>query len=165
MNEQLVLAIHVILIGAGATLVMDLWALLMKRCFNIPSLNWAMAGRWLGHMPHGRFMHKSIAEASAIPGELAIGWIAHYAVGIIFAVLLMVLMGPQWVYQPSLFPALAFGLITVAFPFFLMQPGMGAGIAASKTPVPNQARLRSIIAHSVFGIGLYLSALLLNFLL
>jgi hypothetical protein len=41
-----------------------------------------------------------------------------------------------------------------------MQPGMGAGIAASKTPNPNVARLRSIVTHTVYGIGLYGSALL-----
>jgi hypothetical protein len=44
--------------------------------------------------------------------------------------------------------------------FFIMQPGMGAGIAASKTPSPAQARLRSIINHTVFGFGLYISAVL-----
>ena len=33
-------------------------------------------------------------------------------------------------------------------------------IAASKTPHPNAARLRSLMAHTVFGIGLYLAALL-----
>ena len=41
-----------------------------------------------------------------------------------------------------------------------MQPGMGAGIAASKTPKPNAARLRSAMTHTVFGLGLYASALL-----
>lgn len=39
-----------------------------------------------------------------------------------------------------------------------MQPGVGAGIAASKTPNPTQVRLRSIVAHMVFGIGLYCAA-------
>ncbi|MDO9126054.1 MAG: DUF2938 family protein, partial [Parvibaculum sp.] len=38
--------------------------------------------------------------------------------------------------------------------------GMGAGIAASKTPKPNAARLRSLVSHTVFGIGLYVAALL-----
>jgi hypothetical protein len=36
-----------------------------------------------------------------------------------------------------------------------MQPCLGFGIAASKTPKPNIARLRSLIAHFVFGLGLY----------
>ncbi|MCY1457414.1 hypothetical protein D9M71_747140 [compost metagenome] len=55
-------------------------------------------------------------------------------------------------------PALLFGLASLAAPFFILQPGMGAGIAASRTPRPNTARLRSLMAHTVFGIGLYLAA-------
>jgi len=37
---------------------------------------------------------------------------------------------------------------------------MGAGIAACKTPNPAQARLRSVINHTVFGFGLYIGAVL-----
>jgi hypothetical protein len=43
-------------------------------------------------------------------------------------------------------------------PFFVMQPAMGAGIAASRTPTPWRNRLRSLATHAVFGCGLYLSA-------
>jgi hypothetical protein len=50
------------------------------------------------------------------------------------------------------------GIGTVAAPFFLMQPGMGAGIAASRTPRPNAARLQSLLTHAVFGLGLYITA-------
>ena len=53
-----------------------------------------------------------------------------------------------------------FVLGAIVAPFFIMQPGMGLGIAASKTPKPNLARLRSAVTHTVFGVGLYLSALL-----
>jgi hypothetical protein len=42
-----------------------------------------------------------------------------------------------------------------------MQPGLGAGIAASKTPNPNKARLRSLLNHFIFGVGLYICALIL----
>lgn len=70
-------------------------------------------------------------------------------------------MGAEWVHQPTLYPALAFGFVTVIFPFFILQPGLGLGIAASKTANPNQLRLRSLLNHSIFGIGLYLCALIL----
>jgi hypothetical protein len=56
-------------------------------------------------------------------------------------------------------------LVCLAAPFFIMQLGMGAGIAASNTPNPNAARLRSIVPDSVFGIGVYVSALLAALLL
>jgi hypothetical protein len=154
---------RIILIGLGATLLMDLWAMLLKRIFSIQSLNWAMAGRWIGHMRDGRFTHVSIAKATPIKGELQIGWIAHYATGISFAALLTAIAGPEWLTQPAVFTTVLFGTATVAFPFFIMQPSMGAGIAASKTPNPKQARLRSLMTHVVFGVDLYSSALCLAF--
>lgn len=45
-----------------------------------------------------------------------------------------------------------------------MQPGMGAGIAASRTPNPRAARLQSLVTHAVFGLGLYLAGLATHFL-
>lgn len=154
------------LIGIGATAVLDLWAAFLKRLFGIPSPDWGMVGRWFGHFPCGRFVHDNIAAASPVPGELAIGCGAHYAIGIVFAALLLAIWGLDWARHPTLLPALIVGLLTLLAPFFVMQPGMGAGIAASKTPNPNAARLRSIAAHTVFGVGLYgsasLSALLIR---
>ncbi|MEH6413477.1 DUF2938 domain-containing protein [Pseudomonas sp. CGJS7] len=152
------LLIRAVPIGIGATLLIDLWALLLKRALSIPSLNWAMVGRWIGHFRHGRFVHASIAAAAPVRGERALGWIAHYATGVVFATLLLWLCGPQWARDPRPLPALLFGVATVAFPFLLMQPGLGAGVAASKTPEPNRARLRSLITHTVFGLGLYAAA-------
>ncbi|HGM6596192.1 TPA: DUF2938 family protein, partial [Stenotrophomonas maltophilia] len=118
-------------------------------------------GRWLGHLPRGRFRHDGIGRAAAVSGERALGWTAHYVIGVVFAALLLAVAGSDWVQAPTLWPALAFGILSVAAPFFILQPGMGAGIAASKTPAPRKARLRSLVAHSVFGVGMYLSALLL----
>lgn len=54
--------------------------------------------------------------------------------------------------------ALIIGIVTVAAPFFIMQPAMGAGFASSKAEKPNVARARSLAAHAAFGLGLYLSA-------
>jgi len=41
---------------------------------------------------------------------------------------------------------------------------MGLGLAASKTPKPDAARLRSIMTHGVFGLGLYGTARILAWL-
>lgn len=142
-------------IGVGATAVMDLWGLARKPLLGIAPPNYALVGRWIAHMIHGRFRHDSIAAAAPVRGEHIIGWTAHYLVGIAFAALLIGIWGLAWVQQPTIGPALAVGIGTVAAPFFLMQPGMGAGIAASRTPRPGSARLQSLITHAVFGLGLY----------
>jgi len=154
-----------ILTGAGATAVMDLSAIARKRLLGIPAPNYGLVGRWLGHMPSGRFRHASIAAASPVRGERLIGWTAHYLTGIAFAAILLGVWGMAWIREPTLGPALAVGIGTVAAPFLLMQPGMGAGIAASRTPRPDAARLQSLVTHAIFGFGLYVAGWGARFLL
>jgi len=43
-----------------------------------------------------------------------------------------------------------------------MQPAFGFGVAAAKLPNPNLARLRSLLTHTIYGLGLYLGAMLVN---
>ena len=154
--------IYVIAVGLGATLVMDLWGIFVKHAFNVPSSNYCFVGRWLRYMPEGIFRHGSIAAAPHKPAECAVGWIAHYAIGVIFALALVLLASPQWLQEPTVLPAMILGVATVAFPFLVMQPSFGQGIAASKTPNPTRARFRSLMNHAVFGLGLYISALALK---
>jgi Protein of unknown function (DUF2938) len=145
-------------VGVGGTLVMDLWAAFQKRVFGIPPLDYRMVGRWVGHLPRGRFVHDNIGAAASIPSELVIGWIAHYAIGVIFAALLLAVWGLDWARHPTLLPALMVGIGTVVAPFFITQPGMGIGVAAAKTPQPKVIRTRSLVAHASFGVGLYCAA-------
>jgi hypothetical protein len=84
--------------------------------------------------------------------------LTHYVIGIAYAALLVALQGGAWLERPTFLPALAFGIVTVAAPWFVMQPAMGAGIAATKTPTPLKNGLRSLANHAVFGTGLYLAA-------
>jgi len=154
---QVALIVQVALIGIGATAVMDLWLVVIQR-LGVPTLNFALIGRWAGHLLRGRFSHPAISKAEPIPGELAWGWVMHYAVGVGFAALLVIAQGASWTSKPTLVPAVAVGLFTVLIPLFVMQPAMGAGFASSKTPTPLKNCLRSVANHTVFGFGLYLSA-------
>jgi uncharacterized membrane protein YagU involved in acid resistance len=148
-----------IAIGIGATLVMDLWNLFLKRTFSIPSLNYCLLGRWLRHVSAGTFRHASITAAPQKPFECTVGWIAHYTIGVGFALGFVVLAEGDWLARPTLPPALLYGIGTVVFPFFVLQPSLGLGVAASRTPKPAQARLKSLVTHTVFGVGLYICAL------
>ena len=47
----------------------------------------------------------------------------------------------------------------------MMTNASGLGFAASRAPKPGQARFKSLMTHTVFGIGLYLWGLLLSPLL
>ncbi|MFL5463659.1 MAG: DUF2938 domain-containing protein [Gemmatimonadaceae bacterium] len=148
-----------IAVGIGATFLMDLWNLFLRRTFSIPSLNYCLLGRWIRHIPTGTLKHSSVSAAVQKPYECIVGWIAHYTIGVTLALVLVLLTSGDWLANPTVLPALLFGIVTVAFPFFILQPGLGLGIASSKTANPGQARLKSLATHTVFGIGLYLSAL------
>jgi hypothetical protein len=150
-----------VLIGLGGALLMDVWALFSRRALNIQGLDYAMLGRWIGHFPRGRFFHERIASADPIRGERPLGWLAHYSIGIAFAFLLLAIWGLDWARSPTILPPMLIGLGTIIAPWFILQPGMGAGIAASKTPDPRAARLRNLATHTVYGIGLFVSAVAL----
>jgi hypothetical protein len=147
--------------GGGATLAMDLWNVFLKKAFGVPSLNYCLLGRWVRHLPEGKFRHGSIATAERRAHECALGWITHYSIGVVLAVAFVALMGGGWVRSPTLLPALGFGIVTVVFPLFVLQPALGLGIASSRAPRPMQARLKSLGTHAVFGVGLYLCGLAL----
>lgn len=146
-------------IGVGATLIMDAWNLFLKRVFGVQSLNFCLLGRWVGHMPSGIVKHRSIAAAEPKPFECVIGWLAHYSTGVTLAVGFVLLASSDWLARPTLLPALSYGIVTVVFPFFVLQPSFGLGMASSRTPNPAQARLKSLMTHTVFGVGLYVCAL------
>lgn len=152
---------HIALVGIGATALMDAWLLLLSR-LGVPTTSFALIGRWVGHFPRGRFAHAAIAKAEPVEFELGLGWLIHYLIGIAYAGVLVALQGAIWLAEPTFLPALVFGVVTVAAPWFVMQPAMGAGFAASKTPTPLKNCLRSLANHAVFGSGLYLVAAALN---
>jgi hypothetical protein len=146
-----------IAIGIGATVLMDLWNLYLKQAFGIQSLNFCFVGRWIVHMPNGIFKHRSIAAAEQKPFECVVGWLAHYSTGVTLAVVFVLASG-DWLGQPTFLPVLTYGIATVVFPLFVVQPSLGLGMASSRTANPTQARLKSVMTHTVFGVGLYLCA-------
>jgi hypothetical protein len=152
----------IVFTGIGATMVTDLWCVVRQRALAVPFPNYAFVGRWVGHMARGQFVHDSIAAAAPVHVEKAIGWATHYLIGVAFAFLLPALWGAGWIRRPTLGAALLVGLFTVIAPFFVMQPAMGAGIAASRTPRPAAARIHSLVMHAIFAIGLYIVALIVS---
>lgn len=147
-----------VLIGLGATAFMDMVALSQKLIFSQQSLNYAMVGRWLGHVAQGQIVHRQITASDPVLAERLLGWSAHYLTGVVFALGFLAVVGRGWLEAPSVLPAIAFGTLTVLAPFLILQPGMGAGLAARLTPDPRAARLKSVFAHLSFGIGLWIAA-------
>ena len=85
MNIDVTAILSGIAIGVGATLVMDAWNLFLNRAFSIQSLNSVCSG---AGSPHAE-RHLQAAEHSAAeqkPFECAVGWLAHYSIGVTLAV-------------------------------------------------------------------------------
>jgi hypothetical protein len=162
MDSTALLMVKTVIVGIGSTLTFDLWAQFLKHTFKIRPSNICLVGRWLCYLPEGKFVHTNILSSPHKNGECSVGWFAHYMTGISFSLLFIVIVGAKWLQQPSPVSAIIFGAVTVIAPLFIMQPALGFGFAASKSPNPMQARFRSLMNHTAFGAGLYFFALLVN---
>src|SRR5262245_29903026 len=100
MNTLTLPLISAIFIGLGATLTFDLWGLFLKHAFKITPSNICLVGRWLRYMPEGTFKHSNIVAAPRKRAECPVGWIAHYMIGITFALIFVVLVGNHWLQHP-----------------------------------------------------------------
>jgi len=162
MNNLALSITSAILMGLGATLTFDLGTLFLKYTFKITPSNICLVGRWIVYMPEGTFRHSNIASTPPKSAECTVGWIAHYLIGIMFASVFIGLTGNNWLRHPTPIPAIVFGVVTVLAPFLILQPAFGLGLAASKSANPGEARMRSLMNHTAFGVGLYFLGLLVS---
>ncbi|MEC3861941.1 DUF2938 domain-containing protein [Mesobacterium sp. TK19101] len=146
-------------IGAGGTLAMDLWAVILNRLGGQPLPNWGNPGRWLGHLFRGRVFHDDIAQAAPVTGEVALGWLLHYGVGVIYGAMFALIVGIGWFSDPVFWKVWIWGIVTIAGGWFLLHPGMGLGWALSRVERPWTGRAMGLIAHTVFALGMWLTAL------
>lgn len=150
-----------LLVGLVATLVGDLWQQGVGLATGKQTADWGLVGRWFLAMSKGRFHHPRPEAIPAFHGDVALGWVVHYVVGISYTALyvlcLLLLNAP-----PSLNNALLFGLLTVVAPFLWMKPSMGLGWFGLKIPKPLFAQFITISTHLSFGVGMYLGWLILH---
>lgn len=152
-------AVKILVVGVVATAVLDLWALALGRIFGLPTTHWGHVGRWVAGLRSGAFQHASIAAVPEVAHERAIGWTTHYLIGVVYAALYLGLLAATS-QAPSVLSGALFGVATVAAPWLILQPGLGAGYFARNTPRPNKTRALNLMSHLVFGSGLYLGFLL-----
>ena len=148
--------LYVVLCGVIASFIMDISAYIQKKLWEIPSLNYCLVGRWILTMPYGKFSHHNILQSEQRSFECRVGWLSHYIIGVLFASVYLYISSVFSI-ETSVLSVVSFGMLTVLVPYFIMQPSFGFGIAASKTPNPKQTRFRSLVAHTSFGVGLYVS--------
>lgn len=145
----------ILALGIFATVIIDIWATFSNKVLRFPRTNWAMVGRWLGHIPNGQLTHSAINSSPEVQHENILGWAFHYLIGAVYALFYFAFVAFALGGKPTLLSAWIFGLITILSPWFIMHPSLGLGICASKAPKPNMVRLQNFFIHSIFGVSLY----------
>ena len=145
---------EITVVGVFSCLVFDLWQRIFKLLTGIPPSNWAMVGRWLLNLIKNRQVFvNNITAIKSYESELPIGWVFHYFVAILYAVVYFLLMEIK-ILNPGFFDGLVFGIISVIVPWFFFQPALGNGILVSKTPEPIKVCLLALMMHTIFGIAI-----------
>ena len=165
MNNELFLLPISVWVGIGSTLLLDGWNGVLKYMFKIPSLNMCFLGRWSLHIGRGKIVHHPIGASKSFENECLIGWITHYLIGVGLTCVFWEIVSPSWKINPTLGPALLFGILTLVFPLFVLQPALGLGVASTKTKHPIRSIVKSLFSHLVFGLGIYFFTRITNELL
>lgn len=154
------MAVEIVLAGLLATVFLDLWQRLLFAAKQIPPTSWALVGRWFRSALRGRPFPGTVAQLPPERGELRLGWVVHYLVGLGYGVVYVVGLRAFGLDPASLLNGLVFGVVSVIVPWFFFMPAMGAGVLARRAPNPALARTLALASHTVFGLGLACGSLL-----
>lgn len=152
--------VQALILGIGATVLSDLWQWAFLKLTEGKSPNWSSVGRWVLGFRAGRIIDHDLASRPALPGENATGWVFHYIIGAGYGGLYLILLALSGA-APSLGSALLYGAVTLAAPMLFMKPAMGGGIFGIRAARPWRGALKTVSAHMSFGLGLWLTSVLL----
>ena len=153
-----VMWLETLVVGVAANIVTDVYEYLLERGLG-KSRDWHLVGRWVAYLGRGVFRHEEITDTPTVRFELALGWAFHYLVAIVFAQVYLQFLAAVLEQPPSLLNGLAFGVVTVLAPWLILIPGLGGGFFGLQTGRPIFVCAASLSVHAVFGMALYLGAL------
>ena len=140
--------------GVIGTLAMDLLNNLVARTGMFLKIDVAMIGRMAAGWTHGRFRYGHPDEMRQVPNEMFYGYIAHFGIGVGFAV--PFLLGWNiWIEGPaSPLWAVLYGIATTTASFFFVYPSMGLGVFGRRSPERIKAFITPLANHLSYGVGL-----------
>ena len=113
-------------------------------------------GRYFLGYKENKFIRTNLIDDEEIDNELLWGYFFHYLIGIIYGVIFVILNFLFFEY-PSIFIAYTFGFFTVLGGWcFLMPFAYNLGFFASKSDQRSNILVQNLIAHFVFGTGLFI---------
>ncbi|HMB69307.1 MAG TPA: DUF2938 family protein, partial [bacterium] len=141
--------------GLLATATMDAGNGLLVRAGLVPPIDHVMIGRVLRSWLRGRWIHPSPASVPAFPRERSFGYLAHYGIGVAFAIPFATLGRPLGGAAAPL-AAIAYGVATTAAAYLLLFPSMGLGLCGLRSSTGWRLPLSSLVNHAIYGGGLAL---------
>jgi hypothetical protein len=151
-----------VLIGILATLTMDVLSAGTYKLGLIAPLPRRLIGRWYACMVRGKPFHSDIGQVLPISHEVAIAVPAHYAIGVMLALVYLLTMSAFGLSPRNPITALSFALCTNLLPWLLMFPAMGYGWFGAHGPAGTRLFVSSLVSHCFYGLGLWLGAAMLS---
>ena len=142
-------------IGIVATLFFDIFQISLLYAYKINKSQWNLIGRYFTGLTRGKFKQLDLNGEPKENNELIIGYIVHYIIGAIFG-LFYLIINKILFEEPSLILAQIIGFITVLGAWCIIMPfALNIGFFASKKENQMQIIIQNLIAHYIFGIGLF----------
>ena len=145
-----------IISGLFATFIFDLFQSSLKYAYGIEKPKWNLLGRYFLGYKESKFIRKTLIDDEELDNELLWGYFFHYLIGIIYGIVFVILNFLLFDY-PSILLAYIFGFSTVLGAWcFLMPFAYNLGFFASKSDKRTNLLIQNLIAHFVFGTGLFI---------
>ena len=147
--------------GIIATIIFDLFQGSLSYAYEIKKPSWNLVGRFFAGLLDKKYFRANIENEDKVKYELIIGYLIHYIIGIIFGVIYIIL-NLIFYDSPSYLIAILFGFFTVLGAWCIMMPfAYNIGFFASKKDNQKQILTQNLIAHFIFGSGLYIGYLII----
>jgi len=146
--------------GLVGSIFMDVIEEIMSKVGIQSGVKATHIGRWAHGLSKGKFYYSDIDKVAPVNNELKIAFVFHYLVG----GGLVALGYPVLLYFYNIFSlslpiplAVVYGLLTCVFPWFILMPSIGKGMAGNQMPAQAMPIIAPVISHLAYGLGLWLT--------
>ena len=148
--------IYGLIAGIIATILFDIYQIALNYAYGINKTRWDLVGRYFIGLKNNKYFRDDLINDPLEKYELIYGYLIHYTIGIIYG-LFYILINLIFYDEPSILIALVCGFITILGDWCIMMPfAYNLGFFASKSDEKNQLIVQGLLAHFVFGIGLFI---------
>ena len=148
--------IYGLVAGIIATSLFDIYQIALYFSYGINKTRWDIVGRYFIGLKNNKYFREDLINDPSEKYELIYGYLIHYVIGIIYG-FFYIIINTIFYEEPSIFIALIFGFITILGGWCIMMPlAYNLGFFASKSDEKFQLIVQGLLAHFVFGTGLFI---------